>query len=128
MLTGRSVAKMLNDNKPMFIQIIEMIEDDIITGVYQENDIIISTTQISKLLSVNPTTSVKAVGIMMEDGILYKKRGIGMCVAEGAKEMIMKRRKEIFLKETVKAFLKEASKLGISEDELMKLIKECRND
>ena len=55
-----------------------MIEDDIISGEYEIDDIIISTTQISKLLNVNPTTSVKAVSKLFEDGILYKKRGIGM--------------------------------------------------
>lgn len=57
----------------------------IITGEYQPNDIIISTTQISKLLNVNPTTSVKAISKLTDEGILYKKRGSGMCVTNEAK-------------------------------------------
>ena len=98
-----------------------MIEDDIISGTYQVNDIIISTTQISKLLSVNPTTSVKASNLT-EEGILYKKRGIGMCVADGARNKILTRRKKKFFDEAVPELLTEANKLGISEAELIKTI------
>lgn len=101
----------------------EMIEDDILSGTYKTDDIIISTTQISKLLSVNPTTSVKAVSNLTDEGILYKRRGIGMCVANGAKEKILFRRKEAFLGETVSSFLEEAKKLGISQDELIQIIR-----
>lgn len=112
----------MNSEKPIFQQIMEMIEDDIISGTYQVNDIIISTTQISKLLSVNPTTSVKAVSNLTEEGILYKKRGIGMCVADGARNKILARRKKKFFDEAVPELLTEANKLGISEAELIKTI------
>lgn len=101
----------------------EMIEDDIISGTYQVHDIIISTTQISKLLSVNPTTSVKAVSNLTEEGILYKRRGIGMCVAEGARDKILNRRKKMFLDEAVPELLMEANKLGISDAELIQIIR-----
>ncbi len=113
----------MNSNKPIFIKIMEMIEDDILSGVYKTNDIIISTTQISKLLSVNPTTSVKAVSNLTDEGILYKKRGIGMSVSDGAREKILARRKNAFLGDTVSSFLDEAKKLGISEDELIQIIR-----
>jgi len=118
----------LNSDKPIFIKIMEMIEDDILSGNYKTDDIIISTTQISKLLSVNPTTSVKAVSNLADEGILYKKRGIGMCVADGAKEKILLRRKETFLGESVPDFLEEAKKLGISEDELIQIIRRKNHD
>jgi Predicted transcriptional regulators len=117
----------LNSDKPIFIKIMEMIEDNILSGVYKTDDIIISTTQISKLLSVNPTTSVKAVSNLTDEGVLYKRRGIGMCVAEGAKEKILLRRKEAFLGETVPDFLDEANKLGIAEDELIQIIRRKKN-
>ena len=112
----------MNDSQPIFQQIIETIERDIITGVYETDDLIISTTQISKIYSVNPTTAVKAVSKMTDAGILYKKRGIGMCVAEGAKEKITARRKDAFLNETIDALLSEAKTLGISIDELTEVI------
>lgn len=113
----------MNSEKPIFQQIMEMIEDDIISGTYQVHDIIISTTQISKLLSVNPTTSVKAVSNLTEEGILYKRRGIGMCVTEGARDKILNRRKKMFLDEAVPELLMEANKLGISDAELIQIIR-----
>jgi len=113
------VKNTLNDSQPMFMQIMDIIENDIITGVYKTDDLIISTTQISKLYSVNPTTAVKAVSKLTDAGILYKKRGIGMCVAEGAREKITERRREIFLNVTINAVLAEAKTLGISNDELI---------
>ena len=113
----------LNDSQPIFQQIMEMIESDIITGVYKTDDLIISTTQISKVYSVNPTTVVKAISKLTDAGILYKKRGIGMCVAEGAREKITARRKDVFLNQTIGALLTEATTLGISFEELMNVMK-----
>ena len=113
----------MNESQPVFQQIMEIIESGIITGVYQADDLIISTTQISKVYSVNPTTAVKAISKLTDAGILYKKRGIGMCVAEGARDKIAKRRKDIFLSHTIDALLAEAKTLGISEEELISIIK-----
>jgi len=101
----------------------EIIESDIITGVYKSDDMIISTTQISKVYSVNPTTAVKAISKLTDAGILYKKRGIGMCVAEGAREKIVKRRREVFINQTLDAALAEAKTLGISVEELVEVIR-----
>ena len=114
----------MNDNRPIFLQIIDNIESDIITGIYNVDDLIISTTQISKLYAVNPTTAVKAISKLNDAGILYKKRGIGMCVAKGAKEIITKRRREEFLSTTIDTFLKESKTLGFTVEELIPMLKE----
>jgi len=116
-------GEQLNDSQPIFQQIMEIIESDIITGTYQTNELIISTTQIAKVYSVNHTTAVKAISKLTDAGILYKKRGIGMCVAEGAKEKITERRKNIFLNQTLNVLLTEAKTLGLSLDELISVIK-----
>ena len=113
----------MNDSQPIFQQIMEIIESDIITGTYQADDLIISTTQISRVYSVNHTTAVKAISKLTDAGILYKKRGIGMCVAPGAKEKITARRKDAFLNQTIRAVLMEAKTLGISLDELVSIIR-----
>jgi DNA-binding transcriptional regulator YhcF (GntR family) len=105
------------------MQIMEIIENDIVTGVYRADDLIISTTQISKVYSVNPTTAVKAISKLTDAGVLYKKRGIGMCVAEGARARITERRKEVFLTRSIDALLAEAKTLGISLDKLVSIIK-----
>ena len=118
----------MNDNQPIFQQIIERIESDIITGAYKTGDLIISTTQISKVYSVNPTTAVRAITKMADAGILYKKRGIGMCVAEGAREKITARRKDAFLNKSIGALLSEAKTLGISVDELIGVIKSKKGE
>ena len=109
----------LSDTQPMFAQITEIIENDIITGVYNPGDLIISTTRISKLYAVNPATAIKAVSKLADEGVLYKKRGIGMCVAENAREKITGRRREVFLNVTINAVLAEANTLGISNEELI---------
>jgi len=113
----------LNDSQPIFLQIIETIESDIITGAYKADDLIISTTQISKVYSVNPTTAVKAISKMTDAGILYKKRGIGMCVAKGAREKITARRRGAFLNQTINALITESKTLGITIDELIDVLK-----
>ncbi|MCL2160040.1 MAG: GntR family transcriptional regulator [Oscillospiraceae bacterium] len=117
----------MNDSQPIFQQIIEMIESDIITGIYKTDDLIISTTQISKVYSVNPTTAVRAIGKMADAGILYKKRGIGMCVADGAREKITARRRDVFINQTISALVAESETLGISTDELIEAIKNKKN-
>ena len=118
----------MNSDKPIFIQIMEMIEDDILSGVYKPDEIIISTTQISKLLNVNPTTSVKAISKLTDEGILYKKRGIGMCVTNDAREIILARRKKSFINEAEPGLVNEAEKLNISQNELIEIIRRTKND
>lgn len=113
-----------NDATPIFIKIKEQIKDDIMNGVYETDELIISTTQIAKLCSVNPATAVKSVGLLQDEGIVYKKRGIGMCVAAGAPEKIKAERKERFLKESLGAFVTEAKKLKIGKEQLLKIISE----
>ncbi|MDR2957259.1 MAG: GntR family transcriptional regulator [Coriobacteriales bacterium] len=120
----------MRDSQPVFIEIIEMIENDIITGVYQVHDLIISTTQIAKVYSVNPTTAVKAISKLTDAGILYKRRGIGMCVAEGAREQIVTQRRDAFFSRSLDMLISEAKTLGMSMDELIDAIrnKGAKND
>ncbi|MED3912681.1 DNA-binding transcriptional regulator YhcF, GntR family [Peribacillus simplex] len=113
----------MRTEKPVFAQVAEMIENDILSGTYNPDDLIISTTQISKLLSVNPTTSVKAVRILTDKGVLYKKRGIGMAVTSEAKQIILNERKMELL-DTIR----QSVKIGISREEIIKLIMEDHYD
>ena len=118
----------MDEGQPIFLQIMEIVENDILIGVYRADDLIISTTQIAKLYSVNPTTAVKAIGKLADAGILYKKRGIGMCVAPGAQQAIRARRRERFVNQTLRAVLDEAATLGIGTDELVDLLRAPRKD
>ena len=112
----------LNDNEPIFIQIAKAIEDEIISGGIMENEQIPSTTELSKLYKINPATILKGVNLLVEKNILYKKRGIGIFVCEGAKKIISESRKENFKKVYISELLKEAKKLGIDKAELLEMI------
>lgn len=118
----------MNNEKPVFLQIVEMIEDDILSGTYGVDDLIISTPQISKLLSVNPTTAQRAISVLTDRGILYKKRGVGMAVTKEAKTMILSEQKEEFFKHIIPTFIRKAKKIGIDDTELLQIIKENLHD
>ncbi|MDR2492040.1 MAG: GntR family transcriptional regulator [Coriobacteriales bacterium] len=115
----------MNNDKPLFMQIIEMIEDEILSGAYREDELVISTTQIAKLLQVNLATAQKAVAILADKQALYKKRGVGMAVAPGAQARILAARKEEFLSKTLPEFVQSGKKVGLSSAELVKLVKEA---
>lgn len=112
---------------PIFIQIKETIKDDIMSGIYETDELIISTTQISKLYAVNPATAVKSVSILADEGIVYKKRGIGMCVAAGAKEKITAERTAEFYEQTISALIDKAKKLHIDKKKLINIISEVKD-
>ena len=81
---------------PIFIQISENIKDDIMSGKYMTNALIMSTTQLAQQYSVNRVTAAKSVSLLRDEGIVYKKRGIGMCVKHGAREVIIAQRTKRF--------------------------------
>jgi DNA-binding transcriptional regulator YhcF (GntR family) len=114
----------VTSEKPVFVQIIEMIEDDILSGVYGVDDLIISTPHIAKLLSVNPTTAQRAIGVLTDRGVIYKKRGVGMAVTAEAKAMILRERRAAFYEHTAPDFVQSAKKIGITDAELIKIVKE----
>ncbi len=107
---------------PIYLQIAEGIETDILNGLLKEGESAYSQYQLSKQFSVNPATAAKGINLLVNEDILYKKRGLGMFVSEGAVELIMKKRKKIFLSTSIESFMQEAKKLGISKSELKKMI------
>lgn len=114
--------EILTQEKSIYLQISEMIENDILRDIIQEEERVPSTNELAKLYTINPATAAKGVNILVESGILYKKRGIGMFVATGAKDQIKKRRKEDFYDNYVKTLITEAKNLGISKEELIAMI------
>ncbi len=111
-----------NEEKPIFIQISEWIEDAILQGVYNEEEQIPSITEFSVNCKINPATALKGINILVDEGILYKKRGLGMFVAENAVEKLMEKRREQFYTVSIDNLVTEAIKLNIPEDVLIKKI------
>lgn len=89
--------EILNQEKSIYIQISEMIENDILRDVLLEDERVPSTNELAKLYAINPSTAAKGINILVDAGILYKKRGIGMFVSDGAKEVIRTKRKPVFV-------------------------------
>lgn len=115
------------DDKPLYLQIAEQLEDAIFTGAYEEETQIPSTTELSVSLQMNPATVLKGMNILVSENIIYKKRGVGMFVSTGAKEKIRRKRQENFYDGYVVPLLEEAKKLGLSANEIINLI-EKRGD
>ena len=111
-----------NIEKPIFIQIAEQLEDSIFTGVFPEETKIPSTNEISALLNINPHTVLKVMNILVDEEIIYKKRGLGMFVKTGAVEKIRKKRQGQFYDQFVAALIEEAEKLKMTKEEIIALI------
>ncbi len=111
-----------NIEKPIFIQIAEQLEDSIFTGIFPEETKIPSTNEISALLNINPHTVLKGMNMLVDDEIIYKKRGLGMFVKEGAVKKIRLKRQSKFYEQYVEALIKEASKLQMTKEEIISLI------
>ena len=120
--------EILTQEKSIYIQIKEMIENDILRNILLEEERVPSTNELAKLYTINPATAAKGVNILVDEGILYKKRGIGMFVATGAKKQIMEKRKKNFYNDYVKSLMSEADSLGISRQELIAMIQEAENE
>ena len=112
----------MDESRPIFQQVAERIENDIISGALPEETQVPSTNEFAAFLRINPATAGKGVSLLVDTGILYKKRGIGMFVATGARDRLMAERREHFRDEFVVPLLAEARKLGIAERDLVALI------
>lgn len=119
--------EILTQEKSIYIQIKEMIENDILRDVLLEEERVPSTNELAKLLAINPATAAKGINLLVDEGILYKKRGIGMFVATGAKKMITTKRKEHFYDDYVKSLMAEATSLGITKKELIAMIERSKD-
>ncbi|WP_017549946.1 GntR family transcriptional regulator [Salinicoccus carnicancri] len=116
----------LNDRKPIFEQIKDWISDQIISGTLRADDRVPSTNEIVQFYKVNHLTVAKGVNQLVDQGVIYKKRGVGMFVAPDAKERLISERKQSFKEEYLKPMLDEARKLGLTDQEIGQLITEMK--
>ena len=110
------------NEKPIYIQLADWLADMIIEGAVKEGEQIPSTTEISVAYKVNPATALKGINILVDKSVIFKKRGVGMFVSDGAVQILKKERKNDFQKTFVKAMLDEAKKLGIEKKEILSMI------
>ena len=118
------MKELLTQEKSIYIQIKEKIENDILRDIIQEEEKVPSTNELAKIYTINPATAAKGINLLVDEGILYKKRGIGMFVADGAKQMIVSKRKKSFYDTYIKSLLQEAEGLGITKQEVIAMIQD----
>jgi len=111
-----------NNDVPIYIQIAKAIEENILKGVFEEETVIPSTTEISVKYKINPATVAKGFNLLVDEGIIYKRRGVGMFVVTGSKENLIRKRKENFYNNYIRALIEEAKKLDISSSDIIKMI------
>lgn len=117
----------MDDSRPIFQQIAEQIEDDIIAGVLLEETQVPSTNEFAAFHRINPATAGKGVNLLVDSGILYKKRGIGMFVTTGSRDRLVAQRRDEFREQYIRPLLAEAEKLGITPDQLTLMITRGRS-
>ncbi|MBL4931900.1 GntR family transcriptional regulator [Clostridium paridis] len=109
--------------KPIYIQISEWLENQILNDSIAADEKMYSQYQLAEMYNINPATAAKGITILLNENILYKKRGLGMFVSKDAKELIFKKRKNETLKTLAIELLTEANRLNVGEDELFELLK-----
>lgn len=113
----------LNSNTAIYLQIAQIIEDGIFEKIYQEEEKVPSINDFSKILNINPHTVLKGVNLLVDQELLYKKRGLGMFVKIGALNKIKEKRANDFNTKFIKKIISESKKLEISKAELIELIR-----
>ena len=114
---------MIDESRALFLQIAESVEDSIIDGSLLEESQAPSTNELAAFYRINPATAAKGVNMLVDKGVLYKRRGIVMFVAAGAREQLVSERRTAFADRFVEPLLVEARKLGLGPDDLADLIR-----
>ncbi|MCR3720498.1 MULTISPECIES: GntR family transcriptional regulator [Prauserella salsuginis group] len=118
----------MDDARPLFQQIAEQIEDSIIDGSLPEESRAPSTNELAAFHRINPATAANGINQLVADGLLYKKRGVGMFVPAGAREKLVERRQEAFGRSYIAPLLAEARRLEMDAEDVKKMIDAWRDD
>ena len=113
---------------PIYVQIKRTIEDMIVEGRLKAHEKVPSTTEMVKFYQVNHITVAKGVNQLVEEGVVYKKRGVGMFVSENAKETLLTRRRNRLKDRFIKPLLSEAQKLEVDVEEIIRMIHTTKED
>ena len=118
----------LDAGTPLFAQVAERLAGEIADGGLADGERVPSTNELAAYYRINPATAAKGINLLADDGLLEKRRGIGMFVAAGARQRLLAQRREHFVERFVRPMLTEATRLGIDETELTALIDESSHE
>ena len=119
---GGPVHGSLSEQSLIYLQIARMLEDDILRGIYREEEQVPSTNELARAYNINPATAAKGINLLVAGGILYKRRGIGMFVAPGAGEKVRDKRRAAFYEGYVRPLIREGRSLGLDEGALLDMV------
>jgi len=114
----------LDEGAPLFVQVAGRLADQIADGTLSEGEQVPSTNELAAYYRINPATAAKGIGMLADDGLVEKRRGIGMFVAAGARARLLEERRKRFIERYVEPLVAEAGRLGIDVGELAALIRE----
>ncbi len=114
---------MIEEGKPLFVQIAGQVEDSIVDGTIAEETQAPSTNELAAFYRINPATAAKGVNLLVGKGVLSKRRGIGMFVASGARDLLLQERRSDFALRYVQPLLAEAGKIGLGPDDVVDLVR-----
>ena len=109
---------MFDDRAPIYRQIADQIRQDVVEGNLREDEQVMSTTQYATNFRINPATAAKAFTELIDEGVLYQKRGLGTFVRPGARERLLQHRRERYFEEVLQPVLDEARRIGIAASEI----------
>ncbi len=115
---------MFDDRSPIYQQIADKIKEDILSGALREDEQVMSTNQYAAYYRINPATAAKGFHQLVDEGVLYKRRGIGMFVAPDARDRLRTQRRERFFDEVVDPMIDQAKILGIPVGEIVDRLRE----
>jgi len=118
----------LDADGPLFAQVADRLAGEIADGGLAEGERVPSTNELAAFYRINPATAAKGINVLTDDGLIEKRRGIGMFVTDGARATLLARRRAEFTQRYVQPLLTEASRLGIDTDELIGLIKDTSSE
>ncbi len=113
----------MDEGRPIFRQLAEQIENQIIDGTLVEGQQVPSINEFAAFHRINPATALKGITLLVDTGVLFKRRGIGMFVAQGARDSLLTARRAQFAEEYVRPLLREAIGLELSTDHVIDIIR-----
>jgi DNA-binding transcriptional regulator YhcF (GntR family) len=113
----------LDEGAPLFAQVAERLSAEIADGGLAEGERVPSSNELAAYYRINPATAAKGISVLTDEGLLEKRRGIGMFVAAGARQLLLEQRRRQFTEHYIEPMVTEAARLGIGTDELVGLIR-----
>ena len=115
-----------NQHKPIYLQIVEQIEDKILSGALKADERIDSVREMATALGVNPNTVMRSYEFLERGEVIYNKRGVGFFISTEAREKIKFSRKKNFLENEIPTLFAKMNLLEVDIVEVVNLYNQSK--